>query len=251
MLVKLKRARTHVEDRHLALCLATSAGLLNAMALSAFGLFPSHMTGNASQLSSDLNSMDSGHCLLFLSLLSAFVIGAVAARITIIMGIRNGLRTIFSCILVTEGVALILTSCYETLFYSPDNNNEVVMLLAFLMGVHNSTSTQLSNGRVRSTHITGTLTDAGIAIGSVVAALLRNDPSKNVIALRQQLNTHIITILSFLCGGILGLFFFRLFGFTSLSGPGIMLIVAAVSSIAYTVYKVKSRLHCSSYQTIK
>ncbi|HGG8829079.1 TPA: DUF1275 family protein, partial [Enterobacter kobei] len=53
MLIKLKKERTHQEDRRLALWLATSAGLLNAIALGAFGFFPSHMTGNTSQLSSE------------------------------------------------------------------------------------------------------------------------------------------------------------------------------------------------------
>ncbi len=33
MLIKLKRVRSHYEDRKLALCLATPAGLLNAVAL--------------------------------------------------------------------------------------------------------------------------------------------------------------------------------------------------------------------------
>ena len=66
MLIKLKRTRTHVEDRNLALCLATSAGLLNAMALAAFGFFPSHMSGNIAQISSDLNEMDIRNLKVFM-----------------------------------------------------------------------------------------------------------------------------------------------------------------------------------------
>ena len=44
MLIKMKRERSHKEDRYLAVWLATAAGLLNAMALGAFGFFPSHMS---------------------------------------------------------------------------------------------------------------------------------------------------------------------------------------------------------------
>lgn len=58
LLIRLKKERTHKEDRRLALWLATSAGLLNAIALGAFGFFPSHMTGNTSQLSSEVSSTD-------------------------------------------------------------------------------------------------------------------------------------------------------------------------------------------------
>ena len=241
MLIKLKRNRTHVEDRNLALCMTTSAGLLNAMALGAFGFFPAHMSGNVSQISTDLSEMDTWHLKIFLAMITAFVTGSILARVSVITGIRNGLRTIFSCILLLEGGVLALTALFEMYFFSPDNNSKIVLLLAFLMGIHNSVSTQLSNGRIRATHITGTLTDAGVSISSVFAALLRRDPSKDIRAFKQQLNTHLITIFSFLCGGISGLLFFRALGFSALLGPGLILIVVAATSVIFTRYKVRKR----------
>ena len=54
-------------------------------------------------------------------------------------------------------------------------------------GDPHSTSTQLSSGRVRSTHITGTLTDAGISLASVVVAMLRRDYSKDTAAQKASL----------------------------------------------------------------
>ncbi|MDF7647508.1 DUF1275 domain-containing protein [Pantoea sp. Acro-805] len=249
MLIKLKRTRTHVEDRNLALCLATSAGLLNAMALAAFGFFPSHMSGNISQISSDLNEMDVRNLKIFIAMIGAFVTCAVVARISVVLGVINGLRTVFSCILLAEGLMLILTSLFEIYYFSANNNVEILLLLAFLMGVHNSTSTQLSNGRVRSTHITGTLTDAGISIGSVFVALLRRDPSKNIRVFKQQLNTHLVTIFSFLTGGIVGLLIFNALGFGSLMGPGLILVVIASLSIVFTLFKVKNRRHAKIVTT--
>ncbi|WP_343463327.1 YoaK family protein [Pantoea sp.] len=246
MLIKLKRTRTHHEDRNLALCLATSAGLLNAVALAAFGFFPSHMSGNVSQISPDLNQMDIYNLKIFVTLIAAFVTGAVVARIAVVMGIIKGIRTIFSCILLAEGVLLILTSLFELYYFSMQNNVEVLLLLAFLMGVHNATSTQLSNGRVRSTHITGTLTDAGISLGSVFMAMLRRDPSKNIRAFRQQFTTHLVTIFSFLTGGIAGWLFYNALGFGSLMGPGIVLVLIASLSILFTLYKVKTRRYGSA-----
>ncbi|MCT9872543.1 DUF1275 domain-containing protein, partial [Paenarthrobacter aurescens] len=72
--------------------------------------------------------------------------------------------------LLAEGIFLLLTSLVEILWYSERNNGEILVTLSLLMGIHNSTSTQLSSGRVRSTHVTGTLTDAGIALGSWLRA---------------------------------------------------------------------------------
>ncbi|STQ59901.1 Predicted membrane protein [Pseudescherichia vulneris] len=75
MLIKLKRTRSHNEDRKLALWLATAAGLLNAIALGAFGFFPSHMTGNTSQLSSEVSNTDLRDVLFFSAIIVAFVCG--------------------------------------------------------------------------------------------------------------------------------------------------------------------------------
>lgn len=239
MLIKMKRERSHTEDRYLAVWLATAAGLLNAMALGAFGFFPSHMSGNTSQLSSEVNHTDLRDLTFLAALLAAFVSGAVCARLAVIAGMKNNLRTIFCIVLTLEGAALLLMSLFEILFYSAKNNREVLVLMGFLMGVHNSTSTQLSNGRVRSTHITGTLTDAGIALASVLSAVLRRDPSKDQIAQKKQLKTHLTTIFSFLCGGIAGLWLFGLYGFYAMAVLGLILMLLAITSMSLTVRRVR------------
>lgn len=236
MMIKRKRARSHTEDRCLALVLATSAGLLNAMALGAFGFFPSHMSGNTSQLSAEVSSFNVKDLILLISVIGAFVLGCITCRLIVIAGIKHNIRTIFSMVLLIEGALLIAIASFEMLFYSPFNNREVIVLLGFLMGIHNANSTQLSNGRVRSTHITGTLTDAGIALGSVIATLARRDVSKQVTTQRKQFLTHLITIVSFLTGGIAGLLLFKLFGFSAMMAVGAGLMLVALGSILITLW---------------
>lgn len=233
MLIKKKKARSHTEDRHLALVLATAAGILNAMALGAFGFLPSHMSGNASQMSSEVATSDT-HGLLFLAtLIMAFVIGGALTRIAVIAGQK--LRTIFCLILLAEGVALTVVSMFEIFYYSTRFNAEVLITLGFLMGVHNSTSTQLSNGRVRSTHVTGTLTDAGIALGSFLLSFVSLGKALDRRFFRKQLYTHLTTIFSFLTGCIVGLVLFDAFGFKAMLVLGVFLSVVAVSVIVITV----------------
>lgn len=243
MLIKKKRVRSHTEDRYLALVLATTAGILNAMALGAFGFFPSHMTGNASQISSEISSSDM-HSLLFLAvLITAFVLGCTTARFAVIAGLQRKIRTIFCLIILVEGLALTAASLFETVYYSPGYNGEILVLLGYLMGVHNSTSTQLSNGRVRSTHITGTLTDAGIAFGSFVTSFISRSHSDERRFYQKQLHTHLTTIFSFLSGCIAGLLLFKSFGFYSMIGLGILLTVVALSAIAITLQTARKRLY--------
>lgn len=202
MLIKLKKERTHQEDRRLALWLATSAGLLNAIALGAFGFFPSHMTGNTSQFSSEVSSTDLNDIIFFATIILAFVTGAIVARIIVLWGIVHNVRLIFCQVLFIEGLLLAGVSLYEMFFHTFTTNREIIVFLCGLMGIHNSTSTQLSGGRVRSTHITGTLTDAGISLASVVVAMLRRDYSKDTAGQKNQLITH-LTTLSRLLPGVL------------------------------------------------
>lgn len=239
MLIKLKKDRTHQEDRRLALWLATSAGLLNAIALGAFGFFPSHMTGNTSQLSSEVSSTDLNDILFFGTIILSFVTGAIIARIIVIWGIIHNIRLVFCQILLMEGILLAGVSLYEIYFHSFSTNREIIVFLCGLMGIHNSTSTQLSSGRVRSTHITGTLTDAGISLASVVVAMLRRDYSKDTTAQKSQLITHLTTLTSFITGGIAGLILFRWFGFNAMLALGLILVLIASFSIVNTAIRVR------------
>lgn len=235
VLIKKKKTRSHTEDRYLALILATTAGILNAMALGAFGFFPSHMTGNASQISSEVSSSDLNDLIFLAVLIGAFVLGSTTARFSVIAGLKNNIRTIFCLIILAEGVALTLMSVFETFSYSPRHNREILVLLGFLMGLHNSTSTQLSNGRVRSTHITGTLTDAGIALGSFFSSFVTGTASSDRHFHRKQLYTHLTTVFSFLTGCIVGLMLFKEYGFNAMIGLGIFLIMVSLVSVAATL----------------
>lgn len=239
MLIKLKKERTHQEDRRLALWLATSAGLLNAIALGAFGFFPSHMTGNTSQFSSEVSSTDLNDIIFFATIILSFVTGAIIARIIVLWGIMHNVRLIFCQVLFIEGLLLAGVSLYEMFFHTFTTNREIIVFLCGLMGIHNSTSTQLSGGRVRSTHITGTLTDAGISLASVVVAMLRRDYSKDTAAQRSQLKTHLTTLFSFITGGIAGLILFRWFDFHAMLALGLMLVFVATFSIINTSLRVR------------
>lgn len=239
MLIKLKKERTHQEDRRLALWLATSAGLLNAIALGAFGFFPSHMTGNTSQFSSEVSSTDLNDIIFFATIILSFVTGAIIARIIVLWGIMHNVRLIFCQVLFIEGLLLAGVSLYEMFFHTFTTNREIIVFLCGLMGIHNSTSTQLSGGRVRSTHITGTLTDAGISLASVVVAMLRRDYSKDTAAQRSQLKTHLTTLFSFITGGIAGLILFRWFGFHAMLALGLTLVFVATFSIINTSLRVR------------
>lgn len=195
----------------------------------------------SSWLSSEVSGTDIRDIFFFGSVLISFVLGSTVTRITAIWGGARNYRTVFCQILLIKGFLLTGISLYEIFEHSLSSNRKVILILCLLMGMHNSVSTQLSNGRVRTTHITGTLTDTGIAFATLFTAMLRRDYSEDNEIHRNQLVTQLIIIFSFLSGGIAGITLFQLFGFKSVTGLGVMLISIAVSSIISVKTRINSR----------
>jgi uncharacterized membrane protein YoaK (UPF0700 family) len=183
-----------------------------------------HLTVIQRSFSTDLSDM-----IFFGSIILSFVAGAIIARTIVIweLSITSGwfLPDPFCRGDITDRRFLL-----RNVFPCAHQQSRDYSFLCFLMGIHNSTSTQLSGGRVRSTHITGTLTDAGISLASVMVAMLRGITPK-IRRRKSQLKTHLTTLFSFITGGIAGLLLFRWIGFNAMLALGVMLAVVATVSI--------------------
>jgi uncharacterized membrane protein YoaK (UPF0700 family) len=64
------------------------------------------MTGNTSQLSSEVSSTDLSDIIFFGSIILSFVAGAILARLIVIWGIIHNVRLVFCQILFVEGILL-------------------------------------------------------------------------------------------------------------------------------------------------
>ena len=51
---------------------------------------------------------------------------------------------------------------------SPGFTPAAVLMLCFIMGLQNATVTKISGARIRTTHVTGMITDVGIELGKLV-----------------------------------------------------------------------------------
>lgn len=231
MLIEKKGGRSCREDRQLAVALAGSAGILNVLALGAFGLFPSNMTGNATQLSTEVLEWDESQMWRLVQLIISFIAGAFTSRALVAAGKYFQIRTVYAHILLAEGVLLTLPVIISLwLPFSPDQGL-MIDGLGYLLGLHNATSTQLTQGKVRSTHITGTLTDAGISIANLLLQpLIKHSPEERR-RYQYLLSIHLTAIGSFFAGGLIGIFAFHLFSMLAFSLSGILLIVIASVSI--------------------
>jgi uncharacterized membrane protein YoaK (UPF0700 family) len=99
-------------------------------------------------------------------------------------------------LLLLAGVALYGTTAYgETL----RETELLVTVLLFAMGLQNGLVATISGGVVKTTHLTGLLTDLGIEI-----ALLLRAEERPKETLQFKLRLHLLILASYLLGGLLG-----------------------------------------------
>lgn len=155
--------RSAAHDRRLAAYLAAVAGFVNSAGFVLIGTFTSHVTGNVGRLANDLAAGD--RVAIFAALMvGAFFAGAFFASMAIESNLARHRPTTYGGLLLVEAAVL---AGFGVLSYAADSGSPRVhdaeaMLLCFAMGLQNSLVTRLSGAVVRTTHLTGVVTDLGI-----------------------------------------------------------------------------------------
>ncbi len=101
-----------------------------------------------------------------LALLS-FMAGAAHSAWLINFGRRFGWRSRYALPLLVEAGLLLCFGIMGAVLPAEMVAIPVVPLLCFLMGVQNACITKISGARIRTTHVTGIVTDLGIEIGKL------------------------------------------------------------------------------------
>jgi len=104
------------------------------------------------------------------------------------------------------------------------------MLLCFIMGLQNAIVTKISNSEIRTTHLTGIVTDIGIELGKLIYwNRVQTDPELHVAANRDRLLVLGLLVLAFFTGGIVGAIGFQRMGYAmTIPLAAILTIFAAV-----------------------
>lgn len=204
MLVHEGEARTRAIDERLAWRFAAVAGALNAAGFSAFGAFSSNMTGNVSLLADHLGLGEPRLALRALALVAVFVVGAMAATLLIGAGRARRLRGVYAYGVLAEAGLLALLGGLAPWLPAEARGSVLALGLSFLLGLQNATVTQITDARVRTTHVTGMVTDIGIGL----AGWLGRRPETD----RGRLRLHAVTVAAFLAGGVGGVLLDRWLG---------------------------------------
>jgi uncharacterized membrane protein YoaK (UPF0700 family) len=118
-----------------------------------------------------------------------------------------------------------------------------VMLLCFMMGLQNAIVTKLSRAEIRTTHVTGLITDIGIELGKL-AYWNRTGPDRSgprVTADRARLGILSGLLGLFFAGGVAGAIGFKHIGFLSTVPLALILLVLAAVPVFDDVKAMLSR----------
>lgn len=205
--------RVGATDAALGTLLAFIAGAINAGGFIAIGKYTSHMTGIISAVADDVALGLFGAAAIGVVLFVAFTAGAGCSAILINWGRRNFRTRQYAYPLFAEAVLLLGFGAAGLL--QPATFVAVAApLLCFIMGLQNATITKISGARVRTTHVTGMVTDIGIELGKLAYRTRGDVPGRHpVIANLPRLSIHARMVAMFFIGGILGALGFGHFGF--------------------------------------
>jgi uncharacterized membrane protein YoaK (UPF0700 family) len=210
------RRRSLAANRHLGFALAFVAGAINAGGYLAVHQYTSHMTGIVSAMADNAVSGSYGLVLGGTGALFSFMTGAASSAVMVNYSRRRRLHSEYALPLILEALLLICfgflgarLSTVDGLFVSI-----TVMLLCFIMGLQNAVITKISKAEIRTTHITGIVTDIGIELGKLFY-WNGSGPSARpkVLANRARLKTLTLLALTFFIGGVAGALGFQHVGY--------------------------------------
>ncbi len=208
--------RTPSINRLLGGLLAFNAGAINAGGFLVVGMYTSHMTGFASMLADNLILGNIGLLLGALGTLLAFVAGAGTTAVQVNWARQHHLRSEYALPLLLEaGLLLVFGLLGATLNrQTPFAVPLTVLVLAYTMGLQNAVVSKISASQIRTTHMTGVITDLGIELGKVFYwNRTKTAADSHVRANRIKLKLYSMLLASFMAGGVVGAAGFKYLGF--------------------------------------
>lgn len=223
----VSKAHSVSQQSRLALTLAWVAGYTNVICILACGTVTSHVTGSVSHLGRVVIELNAAQAGFLTFLVMTFILGAAISGGLTEKARRLGWESIYVLpMMVQAGLLLLFAFGIEFWDTKPETITALHRwilsgLASTAMGLQNATITRISNGVVRTTHLTGVLTDIGIE--SAMLAIGSRDgvvrPAEQVRAARVRVLLLSSIVLSFMVGAGLGTVAFERFADFSMIPP--------------------------------
>lgn len=204
----LAEPRTPRGNAHLGWLLAFVAGAINAGGFLAVRQYTSHMTGMVSAAADGLALGTPAALMTAAGALLAFVAGAATTSLLVQLGRRAHNRSVFALPLLLEAGCLVVFGLLGAWLagvhavFIP----AAVAVLCFTMGLQNALITKISRAEIRTTHVTGIVTDIGIELGRALGGGAASGSRLRLLA---------GLLLAFATGGFAGALAFQAMGYAA------------------------------------
>lgn len=218
------QAHSFTQQARLAITLAWVAGYTNIIAILSCNTVVSHASGTTSNLGRDVAERRWGSAGFALYLLVTFLGGAVLSALATELGRRRAWESIYVVPVLLQAImlgvfALGLEFTPRAVLFGSEATDldaasplwrfTIIGAASMAMGLQNATITRISNGVVRTTHVTGVLTDLGLELVQLlwwVRDRARDIPPGSLRELEHGLHTHPTARRLLLLASIIGSF---------------------------------------------
>lgn len=251
--------------------LAGVAGFTNAAGLLAVGTASSHVTGTVSNISHALLVASDWQVTTLVLVVVAFFLGTVMSSLLLEWTRRRNASPLsrYSLPFVLEIFILVAITLwgitheyYDTWFAALGLSQVPPVLLdppphyfahalSFAMGLQNAMVTRSGHSVVRTTHLTGLVTDIGIETAGVISTTLRwvlgrwrgerKRPLHQIVDL-SPIFVQAGIVISFCGFGVVGVWLYERLAFASFLVPAIMLTMLSFSSAIHITLDNQDRL---------
>jgi uncharacterized membrane protein YoaK (UPF0700 family) len=198
-----------------AAVLALSAGYVNAVALSGIASSAvSHISGTVTMALQQLANGELHDGLRLAAIVLAFLSGATLSGIvvkdeTLKAGRRYGVALLVESVLLTTAAIEFGRVCFHGELWA-----------SVACGLQNAMVATYSGSVIRTTHLTGIVSDLGAALGNFLAGRQVS---------RLQVELHLSILFGFSCGVLLGAMAYQRFEYRAMFGPAGLIALSGLS----------------------
>jgi len=198
------------------------AGFVNTISLGYFQVPISHMTGAVTRLSIDLATLNFSEFIQLSYIFFGFLLGAVVTGF-LVGGDKIRLSIEYTQILLLESFVLFIS-----FFLFKSQASFALFLVSFACGLQNAMASNYMGLIIRTTHVTGIVTDLGILVGKAF---------KNHSLERWKFGFLFTLLISFFLGGFCGISAYIYMGFFAIFIPIFLCSLTAISFYYMRVLK--------------
>lgn len=220
--------RSRDADTCLGAILAFTGGAVNAGAFIALGSYTSHMTGLVSQAADNIAFGRFGLAGQALLAILCFTAGAVTSSVVINWARHRKYNSEFALAILIEAL-LLFSFAMAAIAGIHLSLHGAVVLLCFTMGLQNAIISKISQAVIRTTHVTGLITDIGIETGRRIYRFFSKN--QDIPVYPEKMRLHVMLLSMFFTGGILGAFLFFRFGGAATLPFAVLLAIMASGPI--------------------